>query len=73
MDNVYVEGSSTPVSRVDEFGDTYQMRKLDDGSRHEVLKNFPTEVELRAFVEGRGEDVDVQMLRYYWILSYVVT
>jgi SAM-dependent methyltransferase len=72
MDNVYVEGSSTPVSRVDEFGDTYQMRKLDDGSRHEVLKNFPTEAELRAAVKGWGKNIEVQWLKYYWILEYVV-
>src|SRR5277367_6613027 len=31
IDNVYVEGSSTPISRTDEHGDTYQMRRLDDG------------------------------------------
>jgi SAM-dependent methyltransferase len=33
MDNVYVEGSSTPIARTDEYGDTYQRRRLDDGSR----------------------------------------
>jgi len=52
IDNVYVEGSSTPLSRADESGNTYQSRKLDDGSTHEVLKNFPDESELRAAVEG---------------------
>jgi ubiquinone/menaquinone biosynthesis C-methylase UbiE len=70
MDNVYVEGSSTPISRADENGDTYQMRSLDDGSRHEVLKNFPAESELRAAVEGLAADAQVEFLPYYWILSY---
>jgi demethylmenaquinone methyltransferase/2-methoxy-6-polyprenyl-1,4-benzoquinol methylase len=71
IDNAYVEGSSTPISRTDERGDTYQIRRLDDGSTHEVLKNFPTEPELRAAVEGLAE-VRVEFLRYYWILSYAV-
>ena len=70
MDNAYVEGSSTPVSRTDEQGDTYQIRRLDDGSVHEVLKNFPSEPELRAVVEGLASDVRVEFLEYYWILSY---
>ena len=65
IDNAYVEGSSTPISRTDEQGDTYQMRRLDDGSRHEVLKNFPAESELRAAVEGLAADVRVKFLRYY--------
>jgi len=72
MDNVYVEGSSTPVSRTDEHGDTYQIRRLDNGSTHEVLKNFPTESELLLTVEGLVEDVRVEYLRYYWTLSYVL-
>jgi demethylmenaquinone methyltransferase/2-methoxy-6-polyprenyl-1,4-benzoquinol methylase len=71
IDNAYVEGSSTPISRTDDRGDTYQIRRLDDGSTHEVLKNFPTEPDLRAAVEGLASDVRAEFLRYYWILSYV--
>src|SRR5262249_44018509 len=40
IDNSYVEGSSTPISETDAEGNTYQTRKLDDGSVHRVLKNF---------------------------------
>ena len=72
IDNAYVEGSSTPISRTDEHGDTYQIRRLDDGSTHEVLKNFPTESELRAAVAGLATDRRVEFLRHYWILSYVL-
>jgi len=71
IDNVYVEGSSTPISRTDEQGDTYQTRRLGDGSTHEVLKNFPTEPELRSAVEGLAEDLSIEFLRYYWMFSYV--
>ena len=33
LDNVYVEGISTPVAGIDAAGNTYQMRRLGDGSR----------------------------------------
>jgi hypothetical protein len=36
-----------------------------------VLKNFPTESELRVLIEGFAGDVRVELLQYYWILSYV--
>lgn len=72
IDNAYVEGSSTPISRRDENGDTYQIRRLDDGSIHEVRKNFPTEVHLRETVQEVATEVQVQFLKYYWILSYRV-
>ena len=71
IENCYVEGSSTPISRTNEHSDTYQMRQLDEGSTHEVLKNFPTESELRAAVEGLATDVRIEFLRYYWVLSYM--
>jgi hypothetical protein len=70
MDNVYVEGSSTPISRTDADGNTHQIRKLDDGSTHEVLKNFPTEDELRCAVEGIASEIRIDFLGYYWILTY---
>jgi ubiquinone/menaquinone biosynthesis C-methylase UbiE len=70
MDNVYAEGSSTPTSRTDEQGDAYQTRTLEDGSTHEVLKNFPTQADLAAAVEGLATQVQIEFWQYYWILSY---
>ncbi len=72
IDNAYVEGSSTPISRMDEQGDTFQVRRLQDGSTHEVRKNFPTELELRSAVGGLASHVQVERLRYYWILRYAL-
>jgi ubiquinone/menaquinone biosynthesis C-methylase UbiE len=71
IDNGYVEGSSTPISHSDERGNTYQMRKLDNGSTHEVLKNFPTESELRAVTLHLAQEVEIKFLQYYWVLSYL--
>lgn len=72
IDNAYVEGSNTPLSRTDAEGNTYQIRRLDDGSIHEVIKNFPTQSELLSAVDGLGTEVRVEFLKYYWILSYVL-
>ena len=70
LDNRYVEGSSTPVSRRDDAGNTYQARKLDDGSAHDVLKNFPTERELVERASAHGQEAKVEWLEYYWMLVY---
>lgn len=70
VDNRYVEGSSTPLSRTDERGNTYQARKLQDGSGHEVLKNFPSAGELEQLVGADAQRVQVDELPYYWVLRY---
>jgi len=72
IDNLYVEGSSTPISRIDEHGNTYQQRRLEDGSLHEVLKNFPTPEELKAQLAFRCKDIEIILLEYYWVAKYRV-
>jgi len=69
-DNTYVEGNSTPISRTDGGGNTYQTRALENGERHEVLKNFPTHAELSAWGERFGTGVEVRILTYFWVLQY---
>ena len=71
-DNRYVEGSSTPIAYTDDAGDTFQRRRLTDGSTHDVLKNFPTPEVLRASVAGRAEAVEITELDYFWVLRYRV-
>lgn len=70
LDNRYVEGSSTPVSRRDAQGNTFQLRQLADGSRHEVLKNFPEPDELIQRASRCGVDAHVELLEHYWLLSF---
>ena len=70
IDNNYVEGSNYPIVRTDEAGDTYQRRRLDNGDEYEVLKNFPSESEVREALETAGAtDVEVVEMQHYW---YVV-
>ena len=71
LDNKYVSGSSTPISRTDTIGNTYQTRSLKDGSTHEVLKNFPTQDQLQqsgtAFAFTVQADTDLKLeLHHYW-------
>ncbi len=72
FDNRYVEGESTPLSHEDEHGNTYQVRRLEDGSEYLLVKNFPTEEELRGAVVGATDDAVATLFRYYWCLSYEI-
>ena len=72
VDNLYVEGSSTPISRCDEQDNTYQNRALNNGSQYEILKNFPAEPELRAAVAEYATTVEYRRMQYYWLLSYIL-
>ncbi len=74
LDNRFVAGSSTPIARRDGAGNTYQLRRLADGSDHEVLKNFPTADEVRRAAAAAGaRRVDVLELPYYWVATYDVS
>ena len=73
LDNLFVEGSSSPVAEQDGNGNTYQCRTLSDGSTHRVLKNFPDEVQLRALAaQGLGERAAYRRWQYYWAFEYRV-
>jgi len=66
-DNLYVDDNNTPISRTDADGNGYQQRTLADGSRHEVMKNFPPVEEIRAVLAPHAAEVQVVELTYYWL------
>ncbi len=70
LDNRHVEGSSTPISRRDARGNSYQLRRLDDGSVHEVLKNFPTRDAVLALLAGTARQTEWVEHPHYWTLRY---
>ena len=72
LDNIYVEGISTPVAGIDQGGNTYQMRRLNDGSRVRVLKNFVSEGELRERLSPYASAFTYEPLQYYWLAEYTV-
>ena len=72
LDNLFLEGNSTPLTEPDLEGDTYQERKLADGSVHHVLKNYPTELELFELVASFGMQPSFKEWQYYWAFEYLV-
>jgi SAM-dependent methyltransferase len=72
IDNNYVEGSSTPVTDKDEFGNTYQTRKLKDGSTHLVLKNFPKKEFILKRLKNKVKEISYINFEYYWMLTYSI-
>ena len=70
MDNLYVTASSTPIAEHDAEGNSYQLRKLADGSESRVLKNFPTEAQLRADLAPHARTLSYRELDYYWLVEY---
>ena len=72
LDNLYVEGNSTPLTEPDAEGNTYQIRKLADGTSHRVLKNYPNEFDLCELVDPFGEQATYTTWQYYWTFEYVL-
>jgi SAM-dependent methyltransferase len=70
MDNRFVPGSNTPITRTDDEGNTYQMRKLENGNEYEVLKNFPDEKEIGEIIGAAAVEFFWTELQYYWFLTY---
>jgi SAM-dependent methyltransferase len=70
MDNRFVPGSNTPISRTDDDGNTYQKRKLENGNEYEILKNFTDEKEIRAIIGNSAREICWTELTYYWFLTY---
>jgi demethylmenaquinone methyltransferase/2-methoxy-6-polyprenyl-1,4-benzoquinol methylase len=70
LDNSYVQTSNLPITHSDAAGNTYQTRTLDDGSVHEVLKNFPTQAQAFAAIGPRARNPQWMAYDHYWVLSY---
>jgi ubiquinone/menaquinone biosynthesis C-methylase UbiE len=72
LDNRFVPGSSTAIAEQDKEGNTYQLRRLEDGSTHRVLKNFPSQIELRQELAQLASEIRFHEWQYYWAIEYVV-
>lgn len=70
LDNRYVLGSSTPIAKVDECGDSYQLRHLNNGAEHLVIKNFPDFTELQALLADCAVNMNYQESEYFWTFTY---
>lgn len=70
LDNSEVQRRDFPIVETDGDGNTYQSRTLRDGRTHRVLKNFPTESELRDLVVPMASALEFRALDNFWLLEY---
>jgi ubiquinone/menaquinone biosynthesis C-methylase UbiE len=75
-DNIFVDGlggpASTPISRRDADGNTWQQRKVSSGETFEIIKNFPTKEEVEQLLAELALDIRWTALQYFWLLEYRV-
>jgi ubiquinone/menaquinone biosynthesis C-methylase UbiE len=72
IDNNDVEGSSGPIARTDLEGNTYQLRMQEDGTRVEIVKNFPTDSFLRKRIGLAARDIRVVRNDHFWMLTCIL-
>lgn len=70
IDNHERQCEDFPIEETDAEGNTWQHRPLRDGSRHRVLKNFPTQDELEALVADRACRLHYRRLDNFWLFQY---
>ena len=71
LDNQFSEGSSTPVNKFDDYGNSYQIRQLLNGKKYEVMKNFPTDSEITQEVKPFAVNIKIVRWQYYWLLEFI--
>jgi demethylmenaquinone methyltransferase/2-methoxy-6-polyprenyl-1,4-benzoquinol methylase len=69
LDNSKAQCDRLPIGYEDEDGNTFQDRTTDDGTVHRVLKNFPTESQLRALTADATE-ARFEALEHFWLFEY---
>ena len=70
VDNIYLPGYSSPLSRTDEQANTYQLRTLGNGSTHEIIKNYPTGDLVKRYLGDYAYHLEFIRLSYYWLVKY---
>ncbi|MEO8426314.1 MAG: class I SAM-dependent methyltransferase [Verrucomicrobiota bacterium] len=71
-DNVYLPGIGGELVGQPGIADTFKVRTLSDGSRHEVLKNYYAGAELKNILQRLAIDLRVRVGECFWWVSYVI-
>jgi demethylmenaquinone methyltransferase/2-methoxy-6-polyprenyl-1,4-benzoquinol methylase len=66
------ERPNPPPSRFDAAGNRYEMRRLQDGERFEIVKNLFDRARLEALIAPLAASVSCRELRFFWLLEYAV-
>lgn len=72
IDSKQVQGTNHDkkrITRIDQYGNTFQTRKLENGTTHEVLKNFPSKHFLKNKLSHISTEANIIELEYYWIAT----
>lgn len=70
-DNVYVPGIGGELIKKDNCEDTFKLRKLSNGSKYEVLKNYYDENQLRKIFEPFSREFSITIENCFWWCSYI--
>lgn len=69
FDDEYVEGESATIARTDLQGNTHEFQLDAEGTRHELVKNYPTDSFLRKRLDKVGREIKVARWEFYWVLT----
>lgn len=69
-DNCLVDGQGGDLVTKAEELDTYKRRALEDGSSHDILKNYFDHAELSTLFSPSATNLDIHHGRHFWWLSY---
>jgi SAM-dependent methyltransferase len=69
LDQFYIEGVSSPISRKDAWDNFYTVRTLANGAQYEIVKNYPSDEELIDAFSDVCDDMVVTRLREFWTIS----
>lgn len=59
------------TARIDAAGNRYEKRRLADGSRFEIVKNWYGEAALDALFGARGHAFWYRQLEHFWVCGYI--
>ncbi|WP_231506489.1 class I SAM-dependent methyltransferase [Paenibacillus sp. UNC451MF] len=71
-DNVYVPGRGGELIIKEQSEDTYKLRELADGSKHEILKNYYDYNELYEMFKPFSTDLKLFVGSSFWYVTYTV-
>lgn len=69
IDQMFVPGQSTPISRYDAEGNGWQTRVLANGTLFQIVKNYPDRQTLERGLGAACTDVRVMTLTHFWAAS----
>jgi predicted O-methyltransferase YrrM len=71
IDQVFVPGHSSPISRYDDEGNGWQTRILANGALFQIVKNYPDAETLERDLSVACTDIHVVTLTHFWAVSAV--